>query len=54
LNRTEPQGLELFEAIPKIKDVFIKEKWYDFMCKFEGHHTCLDMMFAQTFYGFHT
>jgi hypothetical protein len=45
LNRTEPQGLELFEAIPEIKDIFVKAEWYDFLCAFEGHHTGLAMLF---------
>jgi hypothetical protein len=39
LNRNEPQGLEIFEAISEIKYIFMKEEWYDFMCAFEGHHT---------------
>jgi hypothetical protein len=46
LNKTKPQVLELFEAIPEIKYIFIKAEWYDFMCAFEGHHTGLAMLFA--------
>jgi hypothetical protein len=54
LNRTEPQGIDLFEAIPEIKDIFIKAEWYDFMFTLEGHHIGLAMLFAQTFNGFQT
>jgi len=52
LKRSKPQGLELFEAIPKIKDIFVKAEWYDFLCTFEGNHTSLAMMLAKTFDGF--
>jgi len=52
LNRNEPQGLEFFEAIPEVKYIFVKNEWYDFLCMFQGHHTGLDMLFAQTFDGF--
>jgi hypothetical protein len=54
LNRTEPQGLELFEVVPEIRDVFVKEEWYDFICAFEGHHTGVALLFAQNFDGFQT
>jgi hypothetical protein len=52
LNTTEPQGLELFKVIPKIKDIFIKAEWYDFMCTFEGHHIGLAILFTQMLDGF--
>jgi hypothetical protein len=52
LNRTEPQGLELFEVIPKIRDVFIRAEWYDFICAFEGHHTGVALLFAKNLMGF--
>jgi len=44
----------LFEAIPEIKDIYVKAECYDFMSAFQGHHISLAMLFAQTFDGFQT
>jgi hypothetical protein len=44
----------LFEAIPEVKDIFVNDEWYDFLCTFKGHHTGLSMLFTHTFDGFHT
>jgi hypothetical protein len=54
LNRAEPTGLELFEAIPEIRDVFSRGDWFDFICAFNGHNTKITMIFAQNFDGFQT
>jgi hypothetical protein len=54
LNRTEPTGLELFEAIPEIRDIFIRGEWFDFICAFNGHHTGISLIFTQNFDGFQT
>jgi hypothetical protein len=54
LNKTKPKGLELFEAIPKIREMFIRAKWFDFICAFNGHHTGVALIFAYTFDGFQT
>jgi hypothetical protein len=54
LNKTRPQGLELFKVVLEIKDLFVKAEWYDFICSFEGFHTGVCLKFIHTFYGFET
>jgi len=39
LNRTESTGLELFEVMLEIKDIFVRGEWFDFICAFKGYHT---------------
>jgi hypothetical protein len=52
LNGIDPTGLELFESIPEIRDVFIRGEWFDFICAFNGHHIGLALLFTQNFDGF--
>jgi hypothetical protein len=54
LNITEPTGLELFEAIPEIRDIFIRGEWFEFICAFNRHHTGVALLFVHNFDGFQT
>jgi hypothetical protein len=53
LIRENPTGIELLEAIPKIRDIFMWGEWFNFICAFNGHHKKI-MIFAQKFDGFQT
>jgi hypothetical protein len=54
LLRLEPDGIELFEALPEIKEKFVQAHWYQFCSAFQGHHTEVSMTFAKNFDGYQT
>lgn len=54
LLRLEPDRIELFEALPEIKEKFVQAHWYQFCSAFQGIHTEVAMTFAKNFDGYQT
>jgi hypothetical protein len=50
--RLKPDRVKLLEECTQIMDKFINGGWFNFSCRFQGHHKEILKLFALNFDGF--